>query len=154
MKAAPLRSSMAIALLAATLAAGACDEPPERAARPAPGNKPAEGFIDLPQDGGDVRPRFTVAGWALDPEGIREIRIYLDDELIATTKPAIARPDVGRIRDWLMAANPLPGWMIEVDAGDRRGYRTIRGEAVDNTGVLSRFASSTVTIKPYALPSK
>ena len=132
----------------------ACQEEPARPARPVAGNKPATGFIDIPREGGEVRPRFTVAGWAVDPDGIRAIRIYLDDELIAMTKPAIARPDVARIRDWLMAANPLPGWMFEVDAGDRRGYRTIRVEAVDGAGALSHFASSTVTIKPYGLPGK
>jgi hypothetical protein len=143
------------ALVAAIcLVIGGCSGGRERPKRPAPGNKPATGFIDAPQNGTDVRPRFTVAGWALDPDGIREIRVYLDDELVASAKPAVARPDVARIWESLAAANPLPGWMIEVDAGSRLGYKTIRAEAVDNAGALSWFAASTVSIKPYGLPAK
>ena len=106
------------------------------------------GAIDSPAANSAVGPLFTVAGWAADESGVDRVRIYLDDQIIATVPVTIPRPDVDAAFPRFKATGPLHGFQVSVDAGARAGYRTVREEVLDTRGALTYVASVTVKIEP------
>ncbi|SRR5258708_1995193 len=140
-----MRQLMAVALLAACAAGCKGDVKPKRQAGD---NPPSTGFIDLPAPESVVGPLFTVAGWALDESGVERVRIYLDDQLVATVPVTIMRPDVDRAFSPKVGAGTPHGFSTVIDAGSRAGYCTIRAEALDGRGALTQFATTNVKIEP------
>lgn len=137
-----LSCAAAVLLCVVTLA---CDKPAPRRAAP---NHGLIGFIDSPAAGSTVGPVFLVAGWAVGREGVERVRIYLDDELVATTPITVPRPDIDREYPRYASTGPNHGFGTTVDAGSRAGYRTIRVEAVDKRGSAVHVASANVKIEP------
>jgi hypothetical protein len=141
-----MRRVIAIALLAACVAG--CDREP-RPKRQTERNLPSIGFIDAPAPQSTVGPLFQVSGWALDSDALIErVRIYLDDDMVATVPLTILRPDVEKAFPMRMGTGTPHGFTTLVDVGSRTGYCTIRVEAVDGRGGLTQFASTTVKIEP------
>jgi hypothetical protein len=143
-----MRRIAAAALLGliALIPAGCKNEAkPKRQMEP---NRPSIGFIDLPAAQSVVGPLFTVAGWAIDDSGVDRVRIYLDDQLVATVPVTIVRPDVDRAFSVKAGAGTPHGFSIVIDAGSRAGYCTIRAEAIDGRGALTQFATTNVKIEP------
>jgi hypothetical protein len=134
-----------LALSMATLALGACDREPAVRRQTTP-NPPSIGHVDIPAPDSSVEPVFTVTGWAADESGISHVRIYLDDELVATFPPSIARPDVDLAFPGVASSGPRHGFTATIDAESRTGDCTIRAEALDRRGALTRFATVTVRI--------
>lgn len=134
---------IALALLAA--ASLACDRP---APRQASSNHALMGFIDTPATGSTVGPVFHVAGWAAGREGVDKVRIYLDDELMATVAITAPRPDIDQAYPRYAGTGPNHGYGATIDAGSRAGYRVIRIEAIDRRGAAAYVASANVKIEP------
>jgi hypothetical protein len=112
----------------------------------APDNPPSVGSIDVPKARASVSSQFVVSGWAADESGVAQVRIYLDDKLVATPKLTVARPDVDRV---FPAAQREPhGFSTVVNAGDKTDRCVIRTEVVDQRGALSRVAQVIVVIEP------
>ena len=125
----------------------ACDNAPKRAAGSG-ANHGLMGFIDSPAAGSTVGPAFLVAGWAVGREGVDRVRLYLDDELIATTPLNVARPDIDREYPRYAGTGPNHGFTVTIDAGRRSGFRMLRIEAIDRRGTAAHVASITVKIEP------
>ena len=140
-----MRAIAALALLLCT--AVACDKAPKRAAGTA-ANHGLMGFIDSPAAGSTVGPAFLVAGWAAGREGVDRVRIYLDDEMIATAALNVARPDIDRAYPRYADTGPNHGFTTTIDAGTRSGFRMLRIEAIDRRGTAAHVASITVKIEP------
>ncbi len=119
---------------------------PKRQTEP---NRHSIGFIDAPQNNAIVGPVFAVAGWALDPDApVERIRIYLDDQLVATVPLTVPRPDVEKAYAPKVGAGAPHGFSAVIDAGSRTGFTTVRIEALDAKGGLTYVAHSTVRIEP------
>jgi hypothetical protein len=137
-----IRRAVVVALVCAAVLA--CDR---RAARQ-PSNHGLMGFIDSPTAGSTVGPVFLVAGWAVGREGVERVRVYLDDELMATIPVTIPRPDIDREHPRYASTGPNHGFGATIDAGSRAGFRTIRIEAVDKRGAAAHVAAANVKIEP------
>ena len=138
-----IRTLVTVALSAA--ATLGCGQPAPRQASP---NPALVGFIDTPAAGSTVGPVFRVAGWAAGHEGVDKVRIYLDDELMATAPTTAARPDIDRAYPRYAATGPNHGYGITIDAGARAGYRVLRIEAIDRRGAAAYVASTNIKIEP------
>ena len=133
--------------LAAAVCAIACDrEPTPR--RQTQRNPPTIGFIDAPAQGAVLGPKFVTSGWALDESLVERVRIYLDDQMVANVPLAVMRPDVEKAYQVSFGAGRPHGFSVAIDSGSRKGYCTIRFEAVDGRGGVTQFAAVQVRIEP------
>ena len=142
-----MRRRIAIALLVLLPAIAGCDGKAKPQRQPAK-NPPTIGFVDAPADQATVGPSFTVAGWALDESAVDRVRVYLDDELVANVPLSVMRPDVEQAFRVSFGIGTPHGFTAAVDAGSRKGYCTIRFEALDGRGALTQFATRSVRIEP------
>jgi hypothetical protein len=140
-----LGAAALIGLLAVVPAGCGNEAKPKRQAEH---NPPSTGFIDQPAPESVVGPLCTVAGWVLDESGVDRVRIYLDDQLVATVPVTFMRPDVDRRFSPKVGAGTPHGFGTVIDAGSRAGYCTIRAEALDGRGALTQFATTNVKIEP------
>jgi hypothetical protein len=122
------------------------DDGPRRQHAP---NPPSVGIIDTPREGQNVAPYTIVTGWVIDEARVKVVRIYLDDQLVASVPPNVPRKDVAQRYPALAISNAHSGFGTEVDFGDRNGYCTIRVEALDGAGALTRFAAVTVNVRGH-----
>ena len=134
-------------IIAAMLLSACGDEPRPRRQDPSRQNPPSKGVIDIPAENQVVGPSIIVGGWAIDESGIDRVRIYADDRLVASVPLTGARPDVEKIFPGYGPPGTLHGWGAEVDFGDKVGYTTLRAEALDKNGALTRFANVTVQVQ-------
>jgi Bacterial Ig domain len=135
-----------VARMAATMVVGLCVAACGRAAQ-VPDNELPSGVVDLPAAGAILRPGPTlVGGWAVDDSGIREIRVYFDGHLKATTGIAVRRPDVAKAMPRYARPDALHGWNVLVDFGMAPGAHTIRVQAVDNKGATRDIGVVPVTV--------
>ena len=137
-----------IAAATLLLAVAACDGGVRGPKRQTDRNPPSVGFIDAPAAKAVVGPIFSVAGWALDESRVKQVRVYLDDQLVATLPLTVMRPDVEKAFDVRFGGGTPHGFTALIDAGSRKGYCTIRFEALDGRGALTQFATTTVKIEP------
>jgi len=139
----------ALVVLIASVVAGGCSSGAEREGptRQREPNPPSIGFLDVPTANAVVETRVVVAGWALDESGVRLVRIYFDDQLMASVRPATVRRDVEAQFPERRTADGVHGFDAVIDAGSHSGYTTIRAEAIDNKGGLTPIGSVTVKIK-------
>ena len=137
---------LAAACACLLLLAGCADDgKPKRQREP---NRPSMGFIDAPVAESTVGPLFAVSGWVLDESRVDKVRIYLDDELVATAVVEIMRPDIENAFPGRAEPGKPHGYSAVVDAGTRAGYCLIRTEAIDGRGGMTQFASTSVKIAP------
>jgi hypothetical protein len=130
------------ASMAVVLCVAACSP-----AAKAPVSEPPSGWVDIPAAGAILRPGPTlVGGWAIGESGIREVRIYFDGQLKATTGLAVRRPDVAKANPRYARPGALHGWNLLIDFGMAPGRHSIRVEAVDNKGVTRDIGVVPVTV--------
>jgi hypothetical protein len=142
-----MRRLVVVVLLAAAGAAGCTSDPKPK--HQVEGNRPSIGFLDAPKPEAVVGSLFQVSGWALDSDALIErVRIYLDDDLVATVPLTIMRPDAEQAFPMTMGAGTPHGFVTLIDAGSRVGFCTIRAEALDARGALTQFATTNVKIEP------
>jgi hypothetical protein len=139
-----LRAAAAALLVVLTGCSGG-DAKPKRQRE---ANRPSMGFIDMPVAQSTVGPIFTVSGWVIDESLVDKVRIYLDDELVATVGVEIMRPDVDQAFPNRAQQGKPHGYLAIIDAGTRAGYCTIRTEAIDGRGGMTQFATTSVKIEP------
>ena len=109
-------------------------------------NPATVGFIDAPAPGARVGSVFTIAGWAADESRVERVRIYLDDQVVATVTLTVMRPDVEK--NYPKAAPGVAhGFQALVDAGSRAGYYTVGVDILDGKGAITRLPSVSVKIE-------
>lgn len=138
--------SWAVAALILLLAGCGGDPKPKRQTDR---NLPSIGFIDAPAREATVGPMFVVSGWAIDNDAaVERVRLYLDDQLVATVPLTVMRPDVEAAFHLKLGAGTPHGFSWVVDAGSRAGYCTVRLEVLDAKGGLTQVATTNVKIEP------
>lgn len=142
-----MRRRLAIAAVVLLPALAACDGKAKPQRQPVR-NLATIGFVDAPADQATVGPSFTVAGWAIDESAVDRVRVYLDDDLVVDVPLTVMRPDVEQAYRLTFGLGTPHGFTAAVDAGSRKGYCTIRFEALDGRGALTQFSTRTVRIEP------
>jgi hypothetical protein len=110
------------------------------------------GYLDSPQDRQHLAGFMYLSGWVVadDPRHLI-IEVIVADQVIATTHPSVARPDVLTVHSHVAPANPTPGFRTIVDTkripdgihrlrcvARRDGRATVVGDieiCVDNSAV-------------------
>ena len=68
---------------------------------------------DAPAEGAEVTRGTEVGGWAYSPDGIREVSVWLDGQLVGRAETGLERPDV---------AQGYPGWPGAESGGFRYSF--------------------------------
>ncbi len=113
------------------------------------------GWVDTPGSDTVVGPIVTLAGWALDADGIRGVDVRVGGRSHAATY-GLPRPDVAAVRPGF-PDNPASGFEISLDlgsvlaaAGNARQRLDI--VAVNKRGVETRLAQKSVVLLPATSP--
>jgi hypothetical protein len=112
-------------------ASRAAQDPPARAAAAAS----VIGFIDKLQDGGQS---IAVTGWALSPDGVRDVALVLNGQTRIALRTGIGRPDVAGVHGGIpdaarsgfegtAAISPRPAGILrlDVEVTDKKGRSAI-----------------------------
>jgi hypothetical protein len=105
------------------------------------------GALDLPSDGAILRGVTIVGGWAIAPDGVEKVSIYVDREFLAAALYGLERPDV-------QAALPaerdarFSGFYAEIDAGRLpSGRHKLTVQVRSTKGATRDVGSVTVAIE-------
>jgi hypothetical protein len=109
-----------------------------------PNNELPFGHVDVPVTGAQVKAQTSVAGWALDDRGVREIRIYVDGHLANTARLTDQRPDVTKAFPQYGRRGNRHGWTVSIGF-DVPGPHTIVVQAVDTDGATHDIGTLSVT---------
>jgi hypothetical protein len=109
-----------------------------------PANELPFGSIDFPKEGAQVNAETTIAGWAADDRGVKQIRIYVDNHLVNTGVLTFQRPDVSKAFPRYVRGNHTHGFAI-VAGFDAPGPHTVLVQAVDIDGATRDIAVINVT---------
>ena len=109
-----------------------------------PANELPFGHVDQPVAGAELHALSPISGWALDDRGVRAIRIYVDNHLVNSGRPAQPRPDVTGAYPAYARRNARPGWTLLLGF-DQPGPHTVLVQAVDSDGAARDIGVVTVT---------
>jgi len=109
-------------------------------------NAPSIGYIDWPKPRASVSSVFAVEGWAADPDGVKEVRIYVDADRVAVVHPWVARPDVDAI--FPNVARERHGFSAELNVGAKTGPCVVRADILDTRGAVTTVARARIAIEP------
>jgi hypothetical protein len=98
-----------------------------------PANELPFGNVDVPVEGARVPATTSVAGWAVDDRGIREIRIYVDGRYAGLGWLNGDRPDVAKLFPQYVRRGEPNGW-VAAASFDQPGSHTILVQALDSDG--------------------
>jgi hypothetical protein len=95
------------------------------------------GFIDKLEDAGQS---VTLAGWALSPDGVRDVTLVLNGQTRIALRTGVGRPDVAAVHggnpdaaragfEGTASISPRPGGILrlDVEVTDRKGRRAVLG---------------------------
>ena len=122
-----------LALAALLLAAAGCRQPAQDPG-PDPKNEIPFGFVEGPPAESTVKKQFTVIGWAMDDEGVKEVRLYVDNKFVARSIVNQLRPDVTKAYPKYAASDKgFHGFAINATLADvfENGPHTLLVQAVD-----------------------
>ncbi|WP_238902752.1 Ig-like domain-containing protein [Clostridium sp. YIM B02506] len=98
--------------------------------------------IDEPSVNNIVNGKVKVRGWALNASGIKEIKLYVDNNYVGSATSGLSRSDVGKVYPQYINAN-ISGYEYTVDTSSiNQGTKTIKVQAIGNDG-----SQNEVTIK-------
>jgi hypothetical protein len=139
---------LALSLLVVSLASVGCQQGPS--AEPDPKNELPFGFIDAPAQGAGVKRQIQLYGWAVDDEGVKEVRIFVDGKYVARTTLTAARPDVTKAHPTYAHGNDNHGWATTITLAEtfQPGPHTILAQAVDTQGATRDIGTATVSLAP------
>lgn len=106
-------------------------------------------YVDFPRESSEFNgSSLKVSGWALSGQGISKLEVYLDGELITTTKTGNSRPDVNKVYPQYKDSNS--GFNVSINLN---GYLETRELEVVAYGVNGSKSSVTKKFTFKALPS-
>ena len=94
---------------------------------------------------------MVVGGWALDDEGVKEVRVYVDNRFVGRTTVTLSRPDVSKsFPKYAANGNDIHGWVLTVSLGNAfaDGPHTVLAQAVDTQGATRDIGTVNVALAP------
>jgi hypothetical protein len=104
------------------------------------------GQMFRPAQQSEVRGPLEVSGWALSPDGIREVNILIDAGRHKFRAPLFAREDVSKLFPWY-PRTPRPAFALVIPArppGVPRGT-DVQVEIIDGAGRVTRLRDALIT---------
>ncbi|SFB37041.1 Ig-like domain-containing protein, partial [Clostridium frigidicarnis] len=90
--------------------------------------------VELPEDENKITTNFNIYGWALNPSGIKEVNVYIDDKFLGKADTGIERLDVDNAFPGYIGGNKS-GFNYDVDINTiPQGKRKILVKAIGNDG--------------------
>jgi hypothetical protein len=105
------------------------------------------GAIDIPANGATVDSPVRVSGWAVDESGVTGVRVFFDDELVATAPIGTPRPDIEQRFTQYSAPGAIHGFDSLIDARAHAGFTVVRAVAIDGKGAQTEISSITIRIR-------
>jgi hypothetical protein len=104
------------------------------------------GFIDAPANGASVTRQVQMYGWALDDEGVTDVRLFVDGHFARSAAIDQARADVAALYPAYAGGGDVCGWAVTLTLGAdlAPGPHTIIAQAVDKKGATRDIGSITV----------
>ena len=138
---------LSLLLIASLFAAVGCQWP---SSEPNPKNELPFGTVEAPPQGAGVDRQMTVGGWALDDEGVKEVRVFVDNRFVGRTPVDQPRPDVTKSFPAYTAGKDLHGWVLKVSLGSAfaAGSHTILAQAVDTQGATRDIGTVNISLAP------
>jgi hypothetical protein len=126
-------------------AAAGCQRP---SSEPDPKNELPFGFIDAPTPGASVGRQIQMYGWAVDDQGVTDVRIFVDGKYVARTTLTQARPDVTKAHPNYAHGTETHGWALTVELGNAisNGPHTVLAQAVDTQGATRDIGTVSVSV--------
>ena len=103
---------------------------------PQPLSRPVA-YLDEPQEGAELRGLVRVSGWALAPDGIKRVRVYVDNHDEHVDAQLFPRLDVGALYPWHDATKA--GFTIDIPRRKREGKIDVEVEVMDSRGRIVRL---------------
>ena len=115
---------------------------------PDPTNELPFGFIDAPPTGASVNRQVQMYGWALDDEGVTEVRFFVDGRFVMRASLDQARPDVAKLYPVYTTGTNVCGWAVTLPLAAElsTGPHTIIAQAVDKKGATRDLGTITVAL--------
>jgi hypothetical protein len=137
---------LGVMLAAISLASVACAptaEPPD------PENQQPFGYLEEPADGTRSRGTLPFRGWALDDEGVAEIRAFVDGKYVASFTVELGRPDVAAAYPEYSKASDLAGWqdVLYLPLDVQNGEHVLLAQAVDTKGLTRDLGSVKIVVE-------
>jgi hypothetical protein len=104
------------------------------------------GSLDLPRAYEEYHGPLHVSGWAISPNGLREVRILIDNGRWRYQAWSVPRGDVTALYPWYRNAS-VPGFALTIPKRPKgvRRNTDIQIEIVDSSGKTTRFADRSIT---------
>jgi N-acetylmuramoyl-L-alanine amidase len=94
----------------------------------------AFGSIDLPVEGGFFGGVVMVTGWALDPDGVTQVQVFVDGSFVGNATHGFSRPEVAADHPGL-PQSASAGWSFPLDTrGLSDGHHQLQLVVVDPLG--------------------
>ncbi len=105
-------------------------------------------FVDEPKDNSSVKNNITVKGWALNPKGIKQVKIYIDGNYSGDAMTGLIRPDVKQVYSEYINADKS-GYEYTIDTITiPSGLRNIKVQAIGNDGSIQEYYTKVNISKP------
>jgi hypothetical protein len=133
-------------LVVAAAAIAACSSSP---APPEPDNQLPFGHVDEPVDGARTSGALPLRGWALDEDGIAEIRAFIDGRYVRSFSTQESRDDVAKVYPEYAQAAGRSGWRgaLELPASVPNGEHDLLVQAVDSRGLTRDLGSLRIIVE-------
>lgn len=107
------------------------------------------GSVDSVTPGMTIKGIVPVMGWAADNDGIREVCLYIDRQLIScTTDVSVPRPDVANVWPGIPGADKS-GWQIQLDTSAMKpGPHDLVVQARSNSRATRDVGGMLVNVSP------
>ena len=105
-----------------------------------PSDEPAIGFVDTPRVDEWDTPIINIEGWVYDPDGIKSVKVVLNDQHVFSAVPKLKRADVLKAHPHI--TTDTPGFLIQADfTGLLEGQDVLAIYSVDINGNRTQLAT-------------
>ncbi|WP_242971491.1 Ig-like domain-containing protein [Clostridium algidicarnis] len=97
-------------------------------------------YIDDPSEGEEIFEQMIVRGWALNPSGVKQVKVFIDDIYAGDAEYGLSRPDVNEVFP-LYSKGASSGYQIKLFTNNvKRGEHKVTVEAVGQDGSSTKVS--------------